>query len=62
MKCYEDISGGGGGGGATKEKIKEEGEKKNIKDNHRNEVGVALGHGVNLKLSLFSLPQALSWN
>lgn len=59
MKCYEDIS----GGGATKrEDKKKEGEKKNIKDNHRKEVGVALGHGVNLKLSLFSLPQALSWN
>lgn len=47
---------------ATKREDKKEGEKKNIKDNHRNEVGVALGHGVNLKLSLFSLPQALSWN
>lgn len=47
---------------ATKREDKKEGEKKNIKDNHRNEVGVALGHGVNLKLSLFSLRQALSWN
>lgn len=58
MKIFQ-----GGRESQQKEKIKKkEGEKKNIKDNHRNEVGVALGHGVNLKLSLFSLPQALSWN